>query len=137
MVEFNDGAVIAEMSYPSMELPISLALSYPERLDCGLNSLDFSTLKSLTFEKVDKKRFPCFDLILQSAKAEGTYPAVANAANERAVKLFIDGEISYTDIYKAIYGALQAFDGGMHVRLDDLVSADDFARKYVDFLFGV
>ena len=137
MVEFNDGAVIAQMSYPSMELPISLALSYPERLDCGINSLDFATLKSLTFEKVDKKRFPCFDLILQSAKAGGTYPAVANAANECAVQLFIEGKISYTDIYKAIYGALQSFDGGMHVRLDDLISADNFARKYVDFLFGV
>ena len=137
MVELNDGAVIAQMSYPSMELPIQLALSYPERLKTDIKSLDFGALKSLTFEKIDHDRFPCFNLVLEAAREGANYPAVVNGANERAVKLFLDGRISYTDIYKALYGALQAYDGPQHVHLDDLVEADAFSRKYVDDLFGV
>ena len=137
MVELNDGAVIAQMSYPSMELPIQLALSYPERLKTDIKSLDFGALKSLTFEKIDHERFPCFNLVLEAAREGANYPAVVNGANERAVKLFLDGRISYTDIYKALYGALQAYDGPQHVHLDDLVEADAFSRKYVDDLFGV
>ena len=137
MVELLDNSVIAQMSYPDMELAIQLALSYPERLKTDVKSLDFGTLKNLTFENVDNERFPCFDLILQSAKTGGLYPAVANGANEQAVGLFLDGRIRYNDIYKGIYGALQAFDGPSHVHLDDLEDADRFSREYVKFLFGV
>ena len=137
MVEFKDGAVMAQMSYPTMELPIQLALTYPERFDTGIKPLDLFAIKSLTFERVDKERFPCFDLVVQAGKTGGTFPAVANSANERAVELFLNGKISYKDIYKSIYGALQSFDGGHHVHLEDLIGADAFARKYVDDLFGV
>ena len=137
MVEYVDGAVIAQMSYPTMELPIALALSYPERLDIGLKSLNFAELKNLSFESVDKERFPCFDLVLEGAKAGGTYPAVVNGANEVAVRLFLEGKIGYNDIYKAIYGAMQSFDGGHHVEIDHLIEADEFARQYVLDLFGV
>lgn len=137
MVELNDGAVIAQLSYPSMELPIQLALSYPERFDAGVRSLDFAALKKLSFEEIDRKRFPCFDLVINAARFGGIYPAVANGANEQAVELFLRGVIGYGDIYKAIYGALQSFDGGMHVHLDDVIAADAFARKYVKNLFGV
>lgn len=137
MVEFSDGAVLAQMSYPSMELPISLALTYPKRVETGIKPLDFSALKKLTFEDIDHERFPCFNLILQAGKMGGPLPAVANAANEKAVELFLKNKISYKDIYKAIYGALQSFDGGHHVHLDDLIDADAFARKYVLDLFGV
>ena len=137
MVELLDNSVIAQMSYPDMELAIQLALSYPERLKTDVKSLDFGTLKNLTFENVDNERFPCFDLILQSAKTGGLYPAVANGANEQAVEFFLDGKIAYNDIYKGIYGALQAFDGPSHVHLDDLEDADRFSREYVKFLFGV
>lgn len=137
MVEFNDGAVIAQLSYPSMELPIALALSYPERIESGIKSLNLIELKSLSFESVDLKKYPCFDLILQSAKVGGAYPSVANGANEECVRLFLNGEISYMDIYKGIYGALQSYDGGEHVHFDDLVAGDTFARKYVLDLFKV
>ena len=137
MVEFMDGSVIAQLSYPSMELPITLALNYPERIDAGLNSLDFAALKSLTFAAVDNVRFPCFNLVIDAAKEGGVYPAVANGANEEAVRLFLDGKITYGDIYKSIYGALQSYDGGQHVHLEDLEAADAFARKYVKDLFGV
>ena len=137
MVEFNDGAVIAQMSYPSMELPISLALTYPDRVDCGISSLDFAKLKTLSFSDVDHDRFPCFNLVLQAAKEGGVYPAVANGANEEAVKLFLEGKIGYNDIYKAIYGAMQSYDGGQHLHLEEFTEADEFARKYVKYLFGV
>ena len=137
MVEFVDGSVLAQMSYPTMELPISLALTYPERIDAGVKSLDFASLKSLTFEKVDKTKYPCFDIILQSAKTGGPYPSVANGANEQCVKLFLEGKISYKDIYKGIYGALQSYDGGIHAHFDDMVAGDTFARKYVLDLFKV
>ena len=137
MVEKCDGSVIAQLSYPNMELPISLALTYPERYDCGVKSLDFAALKSLTFTEIDHERFPCFNLILDAAKEGGPYPAVANGANEQAVKLFLDGKIGYNDIFKGIYGALQSFDGGHHVHLDDLTAADEFSRNYVNNLFGV
>jgi len=137
MVEFLDGSVIAQLSYPSMELPITLALNYPERIDAGLKSLDFASLKSLTFSAVDGDRFPCFNLVIDAAKEGGVYPAVANGANEEAVKLFLEGKIAYGDIYKSIYGALQSYDGGQHVHIEDLEASDAFARKYVKDLFGV
>lgn len=137
MVEFNDGAVIAQLSYPSMELPIALALSYPERIDSNVKSLDFTSLKNLSFESVDKSKYPCFDIILQSAKTGGPYPSVANGANEECVRLFLEGKIAYSDIYKGIYGALQSYDGGIHAHFDDMVAGDSFARKYVLDLFKV
>ena len=137
MVEYVDGSVIAQMSNPSMIIPISLALSYPERVQTTVKGLSFGELKRLTFEDVDKKRFPCFDLVLTAAKEGATYPAVANGASEQAVELFLKGLIGYNDIYKGIYGALQAFDGGHHVRIDDLTEADEFSRRYVKELFGV
>ena len=136
MVELIDSSVIAQMSYPDMSLAIQLALSYPQRLKTNIKSLDFSQLKNLTFESIDNERFPCFNLVLQSAKTGGLYPAVANGANEQAVKLFLEGKIGYTDIFKGIYGALQSFDGSHHVHLEDLIEADKFARNYVKFLFG-
>ncbi len=136
MVELIDSSVIAQMSYPDMSLAIQLALSFPERLKTNIKSLDFAKLKSLTFESVDNERFPCFNLILDSAKTGGLYPAVANGANEQAVKFFLEGKIGYNDIFKGIYGALQSFDGANHVHLEDIIEADKFARNYVKFLFG-
>jgi len=137
MVEFLDGSVIAQMSYPSMELPIALALNYPERITSNVKSLDFATLKSLSFEKVDHDRFPCFNLVLTAGKQGGDYPAVANAASEMAVKLFLEGKIGYNDIYKSIYGALQAHYGGHHIDFEHLQEADTFARNYVKELFNI
>ena len=137
MVEFNDGAVIAQMSYPTMELPIALALCYPERITSNVKSLDFASLKNLSFESLDHQRFPCFDLVLTAAKTGLDYPAVANGANEEAVKLFLQGKIGFNDIYKSIYGALQAHYGSHHVDFEHLQEADAFARNYVKELFNI
>lgn len=137
MVEFLDSSVIAQMSYPSMELPISLALSYPERITTDIKSLDFATLKSLTFTGMDKAKYPCFDLVLKSAKAGGTATAIINGANEVAVKLFLQNKISYLDIYKALDGALNAIEIESIKDAQTLISADRTAREYVKSLFGV
>ena len=74
-------------------------------------------------------------MVLQSAKEGGVYPAVLNGANEQAVKMFLENKISYGDIYKSIYGALQSFDGSSHMEMEHLIEADEFARAYVSDLF--
>ena len=115
-----------------------LALNRPEwgrRLKS--NSLDFASLSKLTFEPVDKKRFPCFDLIVNSAKKGGSFPAVANGANDTAVDLFLKGKIGYCDIYSALFGALDAFKGGKLDGFNSLENANAFAVRFVKEKFGV
>ncbi len=107
MVEFADGCVMAQMSYPTMELPIQLALTYPERLDCGVKPLDFEILGSLRFLPLERKAFPCYDLALASAETGDNYPCALNGAGEIAVKAFLDGEISFTDIACVMEYALE------------------------------
>ena len=136
MVEFNDCSTIAQMSYPSMELPIQLALSYPERMDAGLKSLDFSSIGALTFSKPDNERFPCLDLVINAGKKGGLYPAVVNGANEVAVKLFLENKIKYNDIYKSISEAISAFSGGKVSGYESLEDADKFSRNFVKNMFG-
>lgn len=136
MVEFIDGVTIAQLAYPTMEIPIQLALEYPNRFPSATPGVNFKTLKSLTFSEYDEERFPCFKLILDAAKKGGAFPAVANGANERAVGLFLQDKIGYDDIYKCIDGALSAFDGGKSDSFDALKAADDFAARYVKKTFG-
>lgn len=135
MVELNDGAVMAQLSYPTMELPIALALSYPERLDVGLKSLDFPELKKLSFDKIDNARFPCFKFVVDCAKSGGVYPAIVNGANDRAVMLFLEGVIGYKDIFRAIEGAVNSYKGTQEMTLDNLTKANEYAIKYVDRKF--
>ncbi len=137
MVEYADNSVIAQMSYPTMELPIQLALSYPDRLKSDIASLDFAKLGKLTFEQPDYDRFPCLNLIIEAGKRGNGYPAVANGANEQAVKLFLENRIAYNDIYKSIDGALNAFSGISENSLENLSYADGFSRDYVKNKFGV
>lgn len=136
MVEYEDGAVMAQMSYPSMELPISLALTYPDRVYAGLKSLDFASIGSLTFTKPDHDRFPCLNLVIEAGKQGGTYPAVMNGANEKAVELFLNGKIDYKGIYQSIHGALNAYKGARVNSLEDLIVADAFGRDFVKNKFG-
>lgn len=136
MVEYLDNSIIAQMSYPTMELPIALALSYPERIKSEVLSLDFEKIAKLTFSAVDNEKYPSFKRVIESAKKGGAYPAVANGANEQAVKLFLKDKISFTDIYKAIDGALNSFSGAGKT-FEDLSNANDFAVDYVNKMFGV
>ena len=97
MVEYADNALIAQLAVPSMDIPIQLALSYPDRKPSGVSALDL-TKEPLTFMQPDHKRYPCFDIAINAAKAGGVYPCAASAANEVAVKLFLSGKIKFGEI---------------------------------------
>ena len=97
MVEYADNALIAQLAVPSMDIPIQLALSYPDRKPSGVSALDL-TKEPLTFMRPDHKRYPCFDIAINAAKAGGVYPCAASAANEVAVKLFLNGKIKFGEI---------------------------------------
>ena len=128
MVEFADGAVLAQMGMPSMELPIQLALTYPQRLDCALPSVDFVRLGALHFEGVDENRYPCFALALAAAQAGGTAPCALNAAGEIAVQAFLRGQIKYPQIADIIEGTLAARRWGRAGDYAALEEADAAAR---------
>ena len=107
MVEFDDGGILAQMSYPTMELPIQLALTYPDRFDCGLKPLDFVALGGIRFLPLERKRFPCFDLALTSAELGDNYPCALNGAGEIAVRAFLEGRIGFTKIADTIEDVLK------------------------------
>lgn len=106
MVEFEDGCVMAQMSYPTMELPIQLALTYPQRLDCGLKPLDFVSLGSIRFLPLERKRFPCFDLALTALEEGDNFPCALNGAGEVAVQAFLRERISFSGIAETMEAAL-------------------------------
>ena len=106
LVEFDDGGILAQMSYPTMELPIQLALTYPERLNCDLKSLDLETLGCIRFLPLKRKDFPCYDLALSSIEKGDNYPCALNGAGEVAVKAFLDEKIPFLSIAETIEYAL-------------------------------
>ncbi len=106
MVEFADGGVLAQLSYPTMELPIQLALTYPERFDCGLKPLEFEKLAAIRFLPLEREKFPCYDLALKSAETGDNYSCALNGAGEIAVRAFLEGRISFPRIAEAIENAL-------------------------------
>ncbi len=106
MVEFADGGILAQMSYPTMELPIQLALTYPDRLDCGLKPLDFEKLGAIRFLPLERQKFPCFDLALKAAEMGDNHACALNGAGEIAVRAFLDGRIPFLAIADTIAYAL-------------------------------
>ncbi|MBR1975415.1 MAG: 1-deoxy-D-xylulose-5-phosphate reductoisomerase [Clostridia bacterium] len=128
MVEFEDGGILAQMSYPTMELPIQLALTYPERYDCGLKPLDFETLGAIHFKPLDRKRFPCYDLALTSAELGDNYPCALNGAGEVAVRAFLDGRIEFLQIAKTIEWALSRTERATPDSYEILKETDGRAR---------
>ena len=136
MVEFQDGAVLAQMGVPSMELPIQLALTFPERFSCDLPPVDFVKIGALHFAEVDTERYPCFGLALECAKKGGMYPCVLNAAGEIAVAAFLRGQIKYTKIADIIEGTLSAFSFRAASSYAELEECDFAARLCAEKLFG-
>ena len=136
MVEFDDGCVMAQMSYPTMELPIQLALTYPQRFDCGLKPLDFETLGQIRFLPLDRKRFPCYDLALYAAELGDNYPCALNGAGEVAVRAFLEKRISFLEIANTIQDALektQCAKVESYALLQDTdARARAFAREYIE-----
>ncbi|MBP5177430.1 MAG: 1-deoxy-D-xylulose-5-phosphate reductoisomerase, partial [Clostridia bacterium] len=128
LVEYADGALIAQMGYPSMELPISLAMSYPERL-AGAPKIDLVG-KTLHFDELDLKRYPCFPLVLESARRGNNYPCALSGANEAAVGLFLEDRIGFTEIYDYLAYALDKTVEAP-ATYENLVLTDAAARRFV------
>ena len=131
MVEFVDGAVMAQLGTPDMRLPIQLALTYPERFDCPVEKLDLTTCGALTFCKPDLEAFPCLRLAIDCAKMGGTACPVMNGANEEAVALFLADKIGFYDIYRLVSGAVEAVPFIKEPTLEQILEADKEARAYV------
>ena len=134
-VEYADGAVIAQMGTPDMRLPIAYALNYPERLDMGFEKLDIFKSGRLDFYKPDPKKFKCLDLAYRAIKTGGTMPAVMNAANEKAVALFLNKEIKYLDIPYLIEKTMDAYTVKYDYTIDDIEDVDRWAREYAYDLY--
>ena len=131
-VEFIDGSVVAQMSVPSMELPVLYALTHPERLaDDGIPPFDPVAVSPLTFEPVDAGRFPALRLGIAAGKRGGAAPAVYNAANEQAVALFLAGRMRFGDIPRAIESALDSLGDLPGDSRDELLEADAATRRHV------
>ena len=131
MVEFIDGAVMAQMGTPDMRLPIQLALTYPERTACPVEPLDLLFCGPLTFAAPDLEAFPCLALAMDCARLGGTACPVMNGANEEAVALFLADKIGFYDIYRLVSGAVAAVPFSPSPNLEQILEADRMARQYV------
>lgn len=135
-VEFIDGSVVAQMSVPTMELPVLYALTHPERVaDDGVPAFDPVKLSPMTFEPVDHDRFPALRLGISAGEAGGAAPAVFNAANECAVAAFLAGKIAFADIPRGISAALQKLSAMPSGSREQLLAADSAARRLVQEMF--
>jgi 1-deoxy-D-xylulose-5-phosphate reductoisomerase len=129
MVEFTDGAVIAQLSMPDMRLPIAYALDYPQRASIPFGGIDWSTLNRLDFELPDTETFRCLSLAYQAGRIGGTAPAWLSAANEVAVEAFLAGRVLWSQIPSIIEETLQHHDGAIAHVVDDILEADKAARR--------
>jgi len=132
MVEFIDGSVKAQLSYPDMRLPIQYALSYPDRLgNPQLPRLDWSNISSLTFEPPDFDTFSCLRLAIEAGKKGGTYPAVLCAAGEVAVELFLSHRLMLVDIAHFVERTLEQHQAIGHPTIEEILAADAWAREKI------
>ena len=131
MVEYVDGAVMAQMGAPDMRLPIQLALTYPERTPCPVDGLDLLTCGPLTFCAPDLERFPCLALAYRCASLGGTACPVMNGANEEAVAMFLRDEIGFYDIYRLVSAAVDAVPFIQNPTLEEILESDRLAREFV------
>ena len=131
LVEFVDGAVMAQLGAPDMRLPIQLAMTYPERLDCVVDPLDLLTCGPLTFVAPDMETFPCLRLARDCAKRGGNACAAMNGANEEAVAMFLRDEIGFYDIYMLVADAVEAVPFIEKPTLEQILETDRLARLAV------
>ena len=134
MVEFVDGAVMAQLGTPDMRLPIQLALTYPERVSCPVEGLDLLSCGPLTFSKPDLENFPCLALAYRCAEKGGTACPAMNGANEEAVAMFLRDEIGFYDIYRLVSQAVEAVPFVENPTLEEILEADRQAREAVRWL---
>ena len=131
MVEFVDGAVMAQLGAPDMRLPIQLALTYPERIECPVEGLDLLTCGPLTFAKPDLDNFPCLSLAFRCGKLGGTACPAMNGANEEAVAMFLRDGIGFYDIYRLVSQAVDSVPFIAEPTLEEILETDRLAREAV------
>lgn len=132
MVEYEDGAVMAQLGLPDMKLPIQYALFYPDRRPMEGERVDFFKLASITFEKPDTDTFRGLALAYEAAGIGGSMPTVLNAANERAVSLFLDRKIRFLEIYDLIQGAMENHKPVQEPSVEQILEAEAQAYDYID-----
>ena len=134
MVEFTDGAVMAQLGAPDMRVPILYALTHPNRAANNFTKLNMYSLNGLTFEKPNRDLFPCLSLAEEAAKRGGNLPAVLNAANEAAVSLFLSNKIAFTQIPRLIESAMSAYDNmNEHCfSIETVLHYSDWAMEYIN-----
>ena len=137
MIEFVDTSIIAQLGIPDMRVPIAYALTYPDRFECNLPSLDLATMENLTFEAPDFNRFPCLQLAVDAMEMGQTMPAVLNAANEIAVQAFLDELIPYKDIAELIRMVMHNHIPAKLNELQDVLDAYQWAREETKKLITV
>ena len=128
MVEYIDGSIIAHMSWPDMRGPIAYALAYPERLDLATPSLNLAQIEKLTFQAVDKDKFPTLELAYQALEKGGTMPTVLNAANEVAVEAFLEGRIGFIQIAQLIKKTMEKHEPLSAQNLENVWQAHHWAQ---------
>lgn len=131
LVEFTDGAVMAQLGAPDMRLPIQLALTYPQRMESPAPKLDLTQCAALTFCHPDLEKFPCLALAMQCAKRGGTACPAMNGANEEAVALFLADKIGFYDIYRLVAQAVEQVPFIQNPSLEEILEADHLARQAV------
>ena len=129
VVEFEDGAVLAQMGNPDMRGPIGYAMGYPHRLDYQARPLDFAAFSQLTFQAPDLKRYPCLGLALEAIRAGGTAPVILNGANEAAVAAFLAERIPFGAIAETVEKTLNRIGTAPVRSIEDVYGADALARK--------
>ena len=131
LVEFRDGALLAQLGTPDMKLPIRYAMTYPHRAESPDAPLDLLTCGALTFDRPDEEAFPCLRLAREAAAVGGTACAILNGANEAAVGLFLQGKLGFNDIPRRVERALERMEMQYQPSLADILEADRAARRAV------
>lgn len=137
MVQYVDGAVIAQLGTPDMKLPIQYALFYPDRRPMAGKRVDFFNLGHLTFERPDTEVFPGLKLAYEAGRKGGSMPTVYNAANERAVSLFLDHRIKYLQIPELIASCMEAHKGMENPSVEEILAAERWVYEWIDSRIGV
>ncbi|MGN1392694.1 MAG: 1-deoxy-D-xylulose-5-phosphate reductoisomerase [Succinivibrionaceae bacterium] len=128
MVQYIDGAVLAQMGAPDMRTPIARAMSWPDRIECGVEPLNFSSMKNLSFREIDYHRYPCLKLAIDACYTSQSLTTAINAANEIAVNSFLDGKIKFTDIYTINSRVADIFVNKESYDLESILDIDIQAR---------
>jgi 1-deoxy-D-xylulose-5-phosphate reductoisomerase len=133
-VFFNDNSVLTQMSISDMKIPIAYCLAWPDRIDSGVPELSLEESSPLNFEHIEEKRYPSFFLTKKIADEGGIYPCILNAANEIAVKSFIDEKIKFTDIHNIIEKTVSNFENLTVSNINEVLEYDKKARLFANNL---